>query len=296
MAPPVGYVAYIDEAGDDGVKRVRPLDPVGGTEWFTIGAFVVEAQVNSQPREWLSRILTDMRAKQRKDLHFAELSPERRQAVSDFMSGLPARYFVGISHKPSLRGYRNERAERIAKQNWFYNWMARLLLEQVTKYCRGHAMRKYGEPRTVRVEFSTRGGHRYSRTLDYLARIQLQSANNRLHLKAGDLAWDMVDLSQIVSFPHANRPGLQLADVVASAFYQALPETPIIGQQVRVGRPSYAQVLKPRIAEGPNGKHFGRGVFLWPVDGLHRISDEQRSIFEFYGAQRPRKAAGIPAP
>ena len=33
---PYEYVLYIDEAGDDGLKRVRPLDPIGASEWLVI--------------------------------------------------------------------------------------------------------------------------------------------------------------------------------------------------------------------------------------------------------------------
>ena len=32
----IGYVAYIDEAGDAGLKTVRPLDPSGASEWLIL--------------------------------------------------------------------------------------------------------------------------------------------------------------------------------------------------------------------------------------------------------------------
>ena len=41
MSIPIGYVAYIDEAGDDGIRTVAPLDARGASEWFVLGAFVV---------------------------------------------------------------------------------------------------------------------------------------------------------------------------------------------------------------------------------------------------------------
>jgi hypothetical protein len=44
--PKVAYVAYIDESGDDGLTRVRPIDPDGATEWFVISAVVVAGDAN----------------------------------------------------------------------------------------------------------------------------------------------------------------------------------------------------------------------------------------------------------
>src|SRR5215211_7450836 len=32
------YIAYIDEAGDPGLTRVRPQDPNGSSEWLVLGA------------------------------------------------------------------------------------------------------------------------------------------------------------------------------------------------------------------------------------------------------------------
>ena len=39
----VSYVAYIDESGDDGLARVKPLDPDGASEWFVLGSIVMPA-------------------------------------------------------------------------------------------------------------------------------------------------------------------------------------------------------------------------------------------------------------
>ena len=41
IMPKIGYIAYIDESGDDGIRRVRPIDPGGASEWFVISAFVI---------------------------------------------------------------------------------------------------------------------------------------------------------------------------------------------------------------------------------------------------------------
>ena len=42
-APPYHYVAYVDESGDPGIERVRPIDNPGGSEWLIMGAMLIEA-------------------------------------------------------------------------------------------------------------------------------------------------------------------------------------------------------------------------------------------------------------
>ena len=39
-----GYVAYIDEAGDDGLRAVKPLSRPGSSEWLILSAVVVRAE------------------------------------------------------------------------------------------------------------------------------------------------------------------------------------------------------------------------------------------------------------
>jgi len=40
---PYSYIAYIDEAGDDGIRKVRPIDPNGASEWLVLSAIVIRA-------------------------------------------------------------------------------------------------------------------------------------------------------------------------------------------------------------------------------------------------------------
>ena len=42
------YIVYIDEAGDPGLAKVRPLDPNGASEWLTLGAVVIRARVEDK--------------------------------------------------------------------------------------------------------------------------------------------------------------------------------------------------------------------------------------------------------
>ena len=40
QVPGYEYVAHIDEANDLGLKRLRPADPKGASEWFVLAGVV----------------------------------------------------------------------------------------------------------------------------------------------------------------------------------------------------------------------------------------------------------------
>lgn len=284
----VGYIAYIDESGDDGIRKVRPVAPVGATEWFVLSAFVIEKKHEPNVLPWTKGILTSMKAHQRRDLHFNKLSPERRRQACEGLAALPGRCFVVVSHKPTMHGYRNPRAELhaplIGAKNYFYNWMTRLLLERVTAHCYSHSMRQHKRPLTVRLEFSSRGGMAYGYLIAYLDKLRLQSHTDSLYIPTGDIAWPVIDMTEIAAYHHGQRAGVQLADVVAGAFYQALGE--------RDGPPgdcAYAKLLQPRLAMRDD-VCWGYGLKFMYKYPTADLADHQREIFEFYGA--PKKAAG----
>jgi hypothetical protein len=45
--PPYHYIANIDEAGDPGIRRVRPKDNPGASEWLVLGCSLIEAKSQS---------------------------------------------------------------------------------------------------------------------------------------------------------------------------------------------------------------------------------------------------------
>ncbi|HEY4342778.1 MAG TPA: DUF3800 domain-containing protein, partial [Parvibaculum sp.] len=107
------YIAYIDEAGDPGISRVRPLDNPGATEWLCLGATLIRREFEPKVVEWTRDIRQSIGITQRNDLHFRNLSPTRKRAVCAKMSTLPARYFVLASNKKNMRGYHNPRAAKV---------------------------------------------------------------------------------------------------------------------------------------------------------------------------------------
>jgi Protein of unknown function (DUF3800) len=283
--PLYDYIAYIDEAGDPGLNRVRPIDTVGGSEWLVIGAALIRVENENLPPKWVGDILTDIGVTQRPDLHFRSLSPTRKNRVCELMAALPARYFVVTSNKKNMRQHQNTRAATNSYSlQWFYNWCCRILIERITDYVLRDSLHRHGSPRKVLFVFSRRGGHRYSQTAAYHDLLKRQARAQNTFLKKRVPKWEVLDWKLVVDFPHKDVAGLQLADCVASAFYDSV-------DYLDTGpcRPDAAQRLNPRMAfENIGGKNrqLDYGVCLQPTPpSKANLTAAQSQIFKFYGYQ-----------
>lgn len=84
-----GYLVYIDEAGDPGLKTVRPIDPNGASEWIVLSAVVMKAIREPHVKDWVSGIVADLGIRQRNDLHYRKLSPTRKVVAGNTIATLP---------------------------------------------------------------------------------------------------------------------------------------------------------------------------------------------------------------
>lgn len=257
---------------------MRPIDRDGSSEWFILSAVVIRADRLSDTIHKVRAIRGRLSRVIRPDIHFRFLRDENKALVCREIAGMPLRCFVVISNKKNMRGHSNPRAAKVFGRNHFYNWMARLLLERVTRFCRLRSQTDYGEVRKVSLEFSHRGGHSYGQTAAYLAYLRHQSSAGKLFLKAGNLQWPVVDFNNIRSFDPKQRAGLQLADCVASAFHDAA-----FLRDDGTCKPEFAKLLQERIW-GPKKRFLNNGIKYAPWNlrdaNLHPA---QREIFEFYG-------------
>jgi hypothetical protein len=62
-----GFITYIDESGDDGLARVKPIDPEGSSEWSVLSAVVVRAGNENAIGHWQKDILKSFGYPQRID-------------------------------------------------------------------------------------------------------------------------------------------------------------------------------------------------------------------------------------
>lgn len=274
-----GYVAYIDEAGDPQLSKVRPIDEIGGTEWLVLSAVVMRSKWEMELPQWLADIRVDLGLDRTGPIHFRNLSPTRRLAVATRLASLPVRAFSICSNKKNMRGYVNHRAEKIPSQEWFYNWCVRLLLERVTGFCEARKKIDFGgSPTKIKVEFSRRGGHRYSQTKAYALYLRHQEHAGSLYLTKRSIITDLLDTELMEHHPHWSRPGLQLADIVASAFYSAANT---IGPGAWDIEP--AKALTPILAK-ENGSAVDFGLALQPTPAWKaELSTDQQMIFAHNG-------------
>ena len=273
------YIAFIDEAGDPGLKTVRPIDPDGASEWLCLGAVVVRASKSTEVVNWVLSILAKAGGANRSELHYRNLPDFRKRIVCSELASLPVRAFVLASNKKNMRGYRNLRAERVGSQQWFYNYCLRLLLERVTDFCHHYAKSdRANDRRFLKIFYSERGGHSYGQTIAYHELLKNQSKAGSLVLTKRRIRWEVLDWRLAEPVSHKLSAGAQLADVVASSFYQAVDTLPPTNWNNE-----FAKLLKPIIAK-ENGVYLNYGLALQPTPPCKaKLTDQQKEIFRFYG-------------
>lgn len=84
--PEYSYVAYIDEAGDDGLKAVKPLSHPGSSEWLILSAVVIKAENQSKVPQWTEAIKAEFRNHQKPDIHFTGLNPAKKRKACEMMA------------------------------------------------------------------------------------------------------------------------------------------------------------------------------------------------------------------
>jgi uncharacterized protein DUF3800 len=272
------YIALIDEAGDPGLKTVRPVDPVGGTEWLCMSAAVIRAKFDPDVANWVRSTLIKAGIRNSRDLHYRKLADHQKRIVVKEIAQLPLRGFVLASNKKNMRGYRNVRAERVRSQQWFYNFCLRLLLERVTDFCYRHAVNERAKDRFLKIVYSERRIHSYAQTAAYEELLKTQAKGGALFLSKRRIMWEVLDWRLAEPVPHKSSAGAQLADVLASAFYQAADTlTPTKWNN------EFAKRLEPIMAK-ENGSCMDYGVALQPTPPWKaKLNDQQKEIFEFYG-------------
>jgi hypothetical protein len=131
----VGFVAYIDESGDTGIERVKPLHLFGAaSEWLVLSCFLVRIEHDTSLPGWRRDIIGQFRNQQRPDIHYASLLPAKKAIACRAIATKPCRFFVVMSNKKNIEGYRNPNLDDNNKA-WIYWFLSRLLLERVTEFC-----------------------------------------------------------------------------------------------------------------------------------------------------------------
>ncbi len=277
LPEPYEYILYIDEAGDDGLARIKPIDPNGASEWLCIGGFLTRSNYEAKAVDWVKDLRSQIDATQGPALHYRKLSPTKKDAACRYLSGLPVKAFVVCSHKLNMRGHQNSRAAIRNGKQWFYNYCVRLLMERATEMCLKDSLKHFRQPRPLRVVFSQRGGHSYGQTKAYWEILKRQAAGGTTLLNKREVRHQVLRFNLVDYVPHEQNAGLQLADIVASAFFQSVETS---GRRFEV---RHAKLLEPIMAKERNVV-ADFGLALQPTNPRDlQLTDDQKLIFRHYG-------------
>ena len=259
------YIAYIDEAGDDGLSDVyrEPGQQGGRSKWFIISALVMRYRYDLEAVSWKKDIVKDINYKS-KNLHFCKLKHEQKVIVSEKISSFPVRGINIIDYKPMVP------KEIYINKNKYYFYLSRYLIERISWLCRD--MRRIvpeGDGR-VKIIFSRRGGLQYSDFKSYMERLK-DNIDNRIY-------WPVIDIDGINALDHSKLAGLQLVDALASGVASGLELNYYGTTEYR-----YAEILK-RIIYNKNYNYLSYGMkFLKSIKELYpNLTESQKRMINLF--------------
>ncbi|WP_347272072.1 hypothetical protein [Sphingomonas sp. CARO-RG-8B-R24-01] len=254
-----------------------------------VSAAVIPAEFEPDVQVWITELMKLIGSQQLRDIHFQKLRPDRKALVCSYIAQKRVKLFVVASNKQNMQGYTNPKASNIPSNSWFYCWLTRVLLERVTDFVHAASMRKYGEPKLMKLEYSERGGLSYSQMHAYYEWLRLKSASGAvpLYIPWGNLEWSVMHRDLMTVFNHKERDGLKLPDIAASAFFKALDI-----HDTGACDPAFAKLLAPAMARSPERKlTCGYGVKLlpnWRTLDRFAVPEPQREILRYYGYPGPQ--------
>ncbi len=283
-----GFTLCIDEAGDDGLERVRPIDPDGASEYFLMAGVIFSQQRQKEIDEFVDTIKSKIGIELNRSLHFRDLNDHQKNIVIEEIAKFKIGIVCVVSNKRNMRNYRNRRIEdRISmahngrtvtpRYNWFYNSIFRYLIESASIKCAEIGSKfKYSNYR-IKVIFSYRRGFSYSQTRNYLRKLEIEQRPRSYFNSKRRPRFDAIDIGSLAAMRSHQHPGLQIADCVASAMYQAIDDT-----NFREIKPQYILKLKPKFID-IDGVIKGFGFKLLPDDFRGPISDRQKEALRAVG-------------
>src|ERR1700693_1771256 len=149
--PEHSFVAYIDEAGDEGFQFDK-----GSSEWFILSAAIVEKDRDHHLIQMVRDTHSDFKKPADYVLHFRKLKHNRRLEWIGRIAASVCTVSSVLVHKPSLDSaiFRPESA--------LYNYATRLLIERISWFCRDSGGGQ------VRMFFSNKANLSYQDLREYI--------------------------------------------------------------------------------------------------------------------------------
>lgn len=222
MVSPATFVAYIDEAGDEGFKFGK-----GSSEWFVLGAVILrralempEIKLIDDVRARLNRgRAADRQFPAKKALHFRDLQHDvRKYYVSRIAQANLTSAVVLIKKRDWLSGFQTPTEQKEAGR-LLYAKASAALIHAISRCCQQEYHPGDSGDGSVDLIFSSRS------TLDYdVLRSFVASALNDENTpqQRSSVSPSIIRASQIQAIMHSKSMGLQIADAITSSYFYAV--------------------------------------------------------------------------
>ena len=261
------FVAYIDEAGDEGFGKLRNEGRTGQSRWLIMGALIVAKNNDRLLPSWRDNITDLFPQRQKRDLHFRDLDHNQRVAACRYLAGKPVGVCMVCSNKVTILD--PPKVDIFKQKGHLYNYLVRFLLERITAAVKIKSSLVGSKEAKVRIVFSRRGGTDYHEMKKYL---ELMRDDKEKFVPKRSIDWDVLHIDEISVDNHSRWAGLQLADIVTSATYSALEPN-----RYGLYEPRYAAELADKFIS-LWGSRLDSGLTLIPPLRNNPLDDEQRKF------------------
>ncbi|MEI3806814.1 DUF3800 domain-containing protein [Agrobacterium sp. CCNWLW32] len=270
------FVAYVDEAGDEGFGKLRDDVPSAQSKWFSIGACVVNEGNDKLLPCWRDEIMSAFKNKKARDLHFRDLSHDQRVHASSIIAQKPIGACVISSCKETILDA--EEIDIFKRKQHLYNYLTRFLLERITAACKRRASADGAQAR-LKVVFSRRKGTDYEQMREYLSFMR----DGKEKMKpVRSIDWTVLNPDDIAVENHKVRAGLQIADLFTSAVWKALEPNGYGRCEDRYAKEISSRFLKFK------GNALNSGLTIIPPYSKCPLNSEQKTFIDWIIAQKKR--------
>ena len=262
------FYLFIDEAGDEGIGRVRPTYPDGASEYFVLAGVLISASRLFELHEAVRKTKLALGLSPDSEIHFRDLDDQQQRIAIDCISKFRMGVVCVASNKSNLIGYRNLRVEatileqvksgrlKPKKRNWLYNQSIRYLLESASVECARYVSAGSDRPRKMEVVFSHRKEFDYAQTSAYLELLRVRGGGGGRFNNLHSINWTTVSPYRLRSAKAKEESGLEFADCIASAIYRSLDENWFGSASPEFLQVLSAKFLRPVGAKSPKGYGF----------------------------------------
>ena len=240
------YTVVIDEAGDVGLKDVKPDPSYGPTQYFCVCATIIDEDNRQQIEETLAALPFFHEI-----VHANRLGHFEKILLARTISKLPVGMFGLISNKLSLLDYLPDASKT---PTHFYNKCLQYLLERV-----GDALGKFGIPASdVRIRLEARA-QRCSSLLSFIESIQKNPLDHR------SVALRNIDRFSITAVKKTDDACMPISDFGAHALFTAVRRD---ARAFGLSEPRYLLECRDRFLAGKDGSIVGYGI-----KAIHTLQD-----------------------